>query len=170
MNTSFFLCLLMQTRGRKKTREEMGGLVHTEMRVCTRVACELGVPLLATKSLEGSNQAVQCTDDQVFLSSGYWDPVMVLAVRFMPSSVFSSSGIQVCSMVQRLVHILWEQTLKAPIAVSLKRMPGFQWAEVQGDGPCLHEDCVVAVRWKHYLRTRQFYPGGKCTYRLGMFS
>lgn len=66
----------MQTGGQKGREisyhlglnEEMGGLVCTERRISTKVACERGVPLLATKSLEGSNQTVQHTDAQVTLS------------------------------------------------------------------------------------------------------
>lgn len=87
----------MQTGGQKEREisyhpldlnEEMRGLVCTERRISTKVACERGVPLLATKCLEDSNQTVQHTDAQVTLSSGSSDPVMFLAARFMPSTSF----------------------------------------------------------------------------------
>lgn len=98
-STSFFLCLLVQTRGKKKKKkefsyrpldlnEEMGGLVHTEKWICAKAACELGVLLLVTNSLEDSNQTFQCTDAQVTLTAGSSGLVMFLAARFMPLTSF----------------------------------------------------------------------------------
>lgn len=69
--------------------EEMRSLVCTEKGMCTKVACELGVMLIAMKSLESSNRAAQGTDAQVTLRSGSSDPVHFLAARFMPSASFS---------------------------------------------------------------------------------
>lgn len=89
-------------------------------------------------SLEDSNRAVQIT-----LTSGSSDLVIFLAAKFMPStSTFQTHSIQICTVVQRLVYILWEQTLQALSAVSVNGMLSFRLARVLGDEPCLHQDAA----------------------------
>lgn len=66
----------------------MGDLVHIEKLISTKVACELGVPLLVTNSMGDSNQAVRSTDAQVTLSLGSSGSVVFLAAMFMPSNSF----------------------------------------------------------------------------------
>lgn len=120
--------------------EEIRGLVHTEKCIWTKVACELRVPLLVTKSLEDSNWAVQHTDAQVALTSGSSDLVMFLAAVFVPSA--SSFQKQHSDLHHGSKTGAYFMKANLTGTKCIKGMPSCRLAKVLGGGPCLHQDAA----------------------------
>lgn len=96
-------------------------------------------------------------------SSSFWLP------SFCPQPVPSRHSIQICTMVQRLVHILWEQTLQALSAVSVKGMLSFRLAKVLGDEPCLHQD-AASLLWGNVYTQYTTWEKGSFTLEVNVHS